>query len=88
MWMGTQMGVVRTQHHPDNIGVRGEFADADFEVDIPDTVEIPVLVAAGKSRVRAASQVVLRLDERGLSGQEAYSTDGPPVKLTDSMTSG
>jgi hypothetical protein len=76
LWTGEITAVVRTDLHPENRGASGQFANAIYEIDIPDLFTVPVMVGAGQSRVRARTQVVMRLDERGEPGAEVFSLHG------------
>ncbi len=73
LWNGEVTAVVRTEHHPNNRGASGQFANADFDIDIPDLNTIPRLIGSGGSTIRARTQVVMRLDRRGELGEEVFS---------------
>lgn len=81
LWNGEITAVVRTEYHPRNRGASGQFANADFDIDIPDLHTIPKIIASGGSTIRALTQAVMRLERRGDLGAEVYSIGGrSPVK--------
>jgi len=79
LWKGTLTAVVRTDSHPSNGGIRGQFRDADFELDMPDLLNPPQLFSSGGSKVTPSSQIVLRMDDAGRTGEETYSIDSSVV---------
>lgn len=86
LWNGAITALVRTDQHPKNRGVRGRFDAADFDLDLPDLRTPPTLVASGGSSITPLTQVVLRMDERGEPGREAFSVGSqkPYENLLDS----
>jgi len=75
LWVGEITAVVRTDLHPKNRGARGQFASANYDIDIPDLRTPPVLMPGGTSCVNPKTQVVIRADRRGETGEELYSID-------------
>lgn len=78
-WVGQITSDVRTDLHPRNRGIEGEFPAADFEVDIPDLNTPPVFVRAGMSGVSPVTQAVLRMDRQSRLGQYVYSVRDAPL---------
>ncbi len=83
MWSGEVTAVVRTEEHPKNRGARGQFAGANYDVDIPDLETVPKLITGGTSALRARTQVVIRAGNPGEVGAELFSIDDKsPLKNT------
>lgn len=80
LWTGAITGVNRTDRHPRNSGLKGTFANADFDLDLPDFFNAPVLSVAGSGTLAATSQIVLRMDGQDRAGEEVYSIDKAPVQ--------
>jgi hypothetical protein len=80
LYTGSLTALVRTDRHPLNTGIVGQFGAADCELDIPDTIQPPLMFPAGRSRVTPTSQVVLRIDAIGRVGDEVYSLASSPVR--------
>lgn len=85
LWTGEITAVVRAELHPKNRGAAGQFAGADYEVDLPGPNGVPVFLLAGQSRVLARTQVVVRVTGRGEPGEELYSqgAESPVVNVLD-----
>lgn len=76
LWTGELTAVVRTERHPKNRGARGEFALANYNIDIPSLTCFPTLTPSGQSSVTPRTQVVIRLDQLGKVGAELFSIGG------------
>lgn len=85
LWLGEITAVVRTDLHTKNPGAAGQFAGADYEVDVPGPNGVPTFLPAGQSAVQVKTQVVVRVGDRGKPGEELYSqgADSPVVNVLD-----
>ncbi len=79
LWTGAITAVVRTEHHPRHRGTRGQFEDADYDIDVSSLNSIPRLGPPGQSGIRPCTQVVIRLDGRGELGGELYCVGKSPL---------
>ena len=81
LWSGEITAVVRTERHPRNRGASGQFAAADYDVDVPSSASVPIFDVSGRSQVKAKTQAVARIDVQGEPGTEVFSVGSKsPVK--------
>jgi len=83
LWTGAITGINRTDRHPRNSGLKGNFPNADFDLDLPNVFSSPVLSVAGSTTLPATSQVVLRMDGHDEPGVEVYSIEKPVANVYD-----
>jgi hypothetical protein len=79
LWTGAVTGINRTDRHPQNGGVKGDFPNANYDLDLRDLFNPPVLSVAGSVTVPATSQIMLRMDGQDQPGVEVYSIEKAPV---------
>ena len=74
LWCGSITGVVRTERHPRNQGLKGRFDNADFFLELPDLERSPRFIPTVDPASEPTSQVVLRMVEEQQPDLELYST--------------